>query len=284
MATMSTTNEDVRIHLIKTAFVTYFHVDLPAARQFLQDFGMKIVEGSETKETIYFKGYGTEPFCYVARKSKTGEDYFGGAAYVVENRKELERAQKLPTASSIIQLDAPGGGEVVTLVDPQGHLVHLVWGQTETTSQNSAPLPLEKLVINYEDEKPRLGKFQRFVPGPAPIHRWGHYGVTYTDGQYQAMFDWYTETLTLTPSDIVYVGETPVTCFFHIDRKEKYTDHHCFFFKRAPVGQKPNVAHAAFEVHDFDIQQLGHDFLSAQGYELCWGVGRVSHRLNFNNP
>jgi hypothetical protein len=40
-------------------------------------------------------------------------------------------------------------------------------------------------------------------------------------------------------------------------------------------GHEPDVAHAAFEVHDFDVQQLGHQHLTDQGYELCWGVGRV---------
>jgi hypothetical protein len=35
------------------------------------------------------------------------------------------------------------------------------------------------------------------------------------------------------------------------------------------------VAHSAFEVHDFDTEQLGHSYLESKGYELCWGVGRV---------
>ncbi|PMD28915.1 Glyoxalase/Bleomycin resistance protein/Dihydroxybiphenyl dioxygenase [Hyaloscypha variabilis F] len=264
--------EDKRIRLVKTAYVTYFHVDFAKERKFLLDFGFEIAK--ETDEIIYFKGYGTEPYCYVAQKCRSGQTEFGGAAYVVEDRKELERAARLPGATSIRKLDAPGGGEIVSLRDPEGHQVHLVYGQTEEPSLVQPPIPLEKLVVNYEDEKPRLGKFQRFAPGPAPVHRWGHYGVTYSEGQYQTMFDWYTQNLTLTPSDIVYKDKTPVTCFFHIDHKERYTDHHSFFFKRAPPGKKCSVAHAAFEVHDFDTQQLGHDYLTAQGYELCWGVGR----------
>lgn len=53
-------------------------------------------------------------------------------------------------------------------------------------------------------------------------------------------------------------------------------------------GDRPSVAHAAFEVHDFDVQQLGHQHLTRKGYELCWGVGRhvlgsqvVSEHLHF---
>jgi hypothetical protein len=151
--------------------------------------------------------------------------------------------------------------------------VHLIHGWQEKAAE---PLDLEKLTINFEDEKPRKGKFQRFRPGPAPVFRWGHYGVTYPEGKYEEMFEWYTKTITLIPSDIVLRGDKPITCFFHIDRNTEYTDHHAFFFKMVKPGDKPNVAHAAFEVHDFDIQQLGHNHLTEKGYELCWGVGRVS--------
>lgn len=90
------------------------------------------------------------------------------------------------------------------------------------------------------------------------------------------MYSWYTTNLALAPSDIVSHPSTnePMTCFFHIDRGTSFTDHHAFFFKPAKPGDPPSVAHAAFEVHDFDVQQLGHDWLSQKGYELCWGVGR----------
>ena len=59
-----------------------------------------------------------------------------------------------------------------------------------------------------------------------------------------------------------------------IDRALDYTDHHCFFIKPAKPGDANSVAHSAFEVHDFDVQQLGHQHLVSKGYELCWGVGR----------
>ena len=130
-------------------------------------------------------------------------------------------------------------------------------------------------MANYEDGKPRKGRFQRVKPGPAPVHRWGHYGVTYPEGQYQTIYDWYTQNLSLATSDVVYKGEDPTTCFFHIDRGLEYTDHHAFLFKKAKPGEPLAAAHAAFEVHDFDIQQLGHNHLSSRGYRICWGVGRV---------
>jgi len=267
---------DIRPRLVKTAYVSYFHTDLAKTRQFLEDFGLHAIEEGATEDTVYFQGYGTEPYCYVAQKSTNESNEFGGAAFVVESREELNYAARIKGATQIRPLNAPGGGEIVTVHDPMGFPLHLVYGQSEKLALDVTPVPLPKLVVNYEEEKPRQGKFQRFVPGPAPVHRWGHFGVTYTEGQFQNMCDWYTQNLNFAVSDVVYVGEKPVTCFFHIDRGEIFTDHHAFFIKRAPPGKTPNVAHAAFEVHDFDIQQLGHDHLKAQGYELCWGVGRVS--------
>jgi hypothetical protein len=261
---------DPRIRIAATAFVIYYHADLAKAKQFLLDFGMSVARETPGKE-IFFKGFGVEPFVYIARQAE-GESYFAGAAYEVESRTELERASQIEGATPIKKLDAPAGGEIVQLTDPVGHHVFLVYGQAK---KEADPPALKKLVVNYEDEKPRRGKFQRFEPGPAPVHRWGHYGVTYPDGMYQVMFDWYTTHLALAVSDIVYKDETPITCFFHIDRGLEFTDHHAFFFKRVKSDYKPNVAHAAFEVHDFDIQQLGHNHLESKGYEICWGVGRV---------
>jgi hypothetical protein len=270
-----------RIRLLTTAHVIYNHADLAAARRFLLDFGLTI--SSETPEReIYFKGYGTEPFVYVARQSPTSSSFFGGAAYEVESRTELSRATcQIPGCSAITKLDAPGGGESVTLTDPVSHAVHLVYGQTKTTNAQPPPCTQKDVPTNFEfsDQKPRQGVFQRFEPGPASVHRWGHYGVTYPAGSYQAMYDWYTTYLALTPSDVVYKDGKPVTCFFHIDRGLEFTDHHAFFFKAVKEGEDPRVAHAAFETHDFDVQQLGHDWLTSKGYEICWGVGRVSTKF-----
>ncbi|KAI1490733.1 Glyoxalase/Bleomycin resistance protein/Dihydroxybiphenyl dioxygenase [Biscogniauxia mediterranea] len=260
---------DQRVRIQKTAFVTYYHADLAKARKFLLDFGLVIAEERPGKE-IFFRGVGSEPFVYVARQADD-ESSFGGGAYEVETRYELEKAARMPSATAMFPLDSPGGGECVTLTDPAGYKIHFVYGQ-QPRVPDSQRLP--KLVVNYEDEKPRLGSFQRVPAGPAPVYRWGHVGVAYPIGMYQEMYDWYTGNFSFAPTDILYKDEKPSTCFLHIDRGLEYTDHHSFFIKSAKPNQKPNVAHAAFEVHDFDVQQMGHKHLESQGYRLCWGVGR----------
>ena len=262
--------DDHRIRILRTAFITYSHADLGVARRFLLDFGFKILEERDGKD-IFFHGLGSEPFVYRAKQAE-GESSFDGGAFEVESRDELEKAAQIDGATSIYALDTPGGGEAVTLTDPAGYKCHLVYGQTPRVPDGPQR---EKLVVNFEDEKPRLGRFQRVPPGPAPVYRWSHVGVAYPMGMFQEMFDWYTTNLSFAPSDVLTKEEKPSTCFLHIDRGLEYTDHHAFFIKSAKPNQKPDVAHAAFEVHDLDVQQLGHQHLESRGYNLCWGVGRV---------
>ncbi|CAN9094064.1 unnamed protein product [Alternaria alternata] len=229
---------DSRLRLKATAYVIYYHKDLAQAREFLLDFGLSIARETPGEE-IHFAGYGNEPHIYIARQS---------------DADQLFRAIK--DATKITSLDAPGGGEFVRLTDPVGHHVYLVHGQSKKTPQ---PPELKKLVINYEDEKPSEGKVPSF---PA----WSSSCASCTIGILQ--------NLALAPSDVVFKDGKPITCFFHIDRGLEFTDHHAFFFKRVKGDDKTTVAHSAFEVHDFDIQQLGHNYLTSKGYDICWGVGR----------
>lgn len=57
----------------------------------------------------------------------------------------------------------------------------------------------------------------------------------------------------------------------HIDLGETFVDHHTFFIFEGP---KSHVHHSSYEVHDFDTEVLGHDWLRQKGYKNCWGVGR----------
>lgn len=60
--------------------------------------------------------------------------------------------------------------------------------------------------------------------------------------------------------------------FAHLDLGDTLVDHHCIFFSANPASA--HVHHCSFEVHDFDTQQLGHQWLTKKGYKLAWGVGR----------
>jgi len=245
----------------------YQFPDFKDITTFLRDFGMRLVKRTDDK--LWFAGYGPDQYVYVAEKGL--EKKFLGGVYVVESYEDLVKASKIPGATPIETLDdSPGGGQRVTLTDPEGMPVNVIFGQEPRNVESQYP---EKLIVNFEDTKERENKFQRFKKGPAAVHKLGHYGVCVQD--FDTMWQWYTKNFNLVPTDWLYVEqegkEKEVAFFGHIDRGSDYVDHHTFFMSTNP---KKHVHHSSFEVHDFDTQALGHQWLASKGYKSVWGVGR----------
>ena len=254
-----------KISLKRIAHVYYTHADLEETNSFLLDFGLTMVK--QTNDTIYYRGYGSEPFVYCAARGES--NVFGGTAFVVDSFSDLELAtQTLPLATPIHDLDAPGGGKRVIFYDPVDNCpFHLVYGQAAVEPTASFP----ELEYNFPTSKHRpANKTQRFKQGPAPVHKLGHFGLCVTD--FAAANDFFTSRFNFKPSDVIYDGDgRDITAFMHLDRGEEMVDHHSFFFFEGP---KFHVHHSSFEVHDFDTQSLGHQWLEDKKYKLAWGVGR----------
>lgn len=152
-----------QIRLVKLAHMRYQHPDLNRITQFLFDFGMDLVK--RTNNQAWFRGAGPDPYVYYAQK---GSRKFLGGTFLVESWEDLVKASKLETAGEIVSLtDEPGGGSMVTVLDPEGHPINLIHGQ-----EPAEPVPAqEKLIINYPEDKPRQKKFQRFAEGPAAVYK-----------------------------------------------------------------------------------------------------------------
>ncbi|KAG0646164.1 Metapyrocatechase 2 [Hyphodiscus hymeniophilus] len=254
-----------KINLKRIAHVYYTHKDLEKEHEFLLNFGFSVTKRTENE--IYYRGYGEEPFLYCARKGN--EDVFGGTGWVVESMDDLELATSLPGATPIHDSDAPGGGKRVTFYDPLDKFpFHLVYGQTPVERTETFP----ELAYNFPTSKHRpVSKTQRFKRGPAPVHKLGHFGMCVTN--YKKAFEFYTSNFNFKPSELVHLPgtEEDITTFMHLDKGDEWVDHHSFFFFEGP---KCHVHHSSFEVFDFDIQMLGHTWLTEKKYENCWGVGR----------
>ena len=253
------------VRIVKVAHMRYQHPDFPTITKFLKDFGMHIAK--ETEDKIWFRGYGDDQYVYYAQK---GEKKFLGGCFEVESYGDLEKATKIPGAGQIEELkDAPGGGHMVTVFDPEGFPFNLMYGQKKC-ERGEYP---QKIIQNYEVEKPRIRKFNRFSPGPAAVHKLGHYG--YTVQKFQEQLNFYTTNFNFAPTDFLWAPvegkEKDVAVFMHVDRGEDPVDHHTLFMATNPTT---HVHHASFEVHDFDTQQLGHQWLAKQNYTSVWGVGR----------
>ncbi|KIN09009.1 hypothetical protein OIDMADRAFT_48845 [Oidiodendron maius Zn] len=269
-------NRSSQVNLVKISHMRYQHEDLLKISTFLRDFGMTVEKKTDTE--CWYRGYGPDPYVYYARKGPRG--YLGGT-FEVESYKDLEKAMKIPgvrVASNGIEAmdNAPHGGYIVTILDPEGFPLNLVFGQS-APELRAGP---ERLEFNDEKEKPRVRKFLRFSPGPAAIHKLGHYGLVVSN--FDKQFKFYTENFNLVPSNILQVPTNPgsadrksVAMFAHIDRGSDLVDHHSIFLTYLPPnGTTPHIHHCSFEVHDYDTQALGHEWLMKKGYELVWGLGR----------
>ena len=84
---------------------------------------------------IYFRGTESRPYIYIAEEAKT-------SAYVSEAFEVVSREALVSAAARfdlpIEPIDAPGGGEKVTLLDPDENIVELVFGIEEVSPPTPA--------------------------------------------------------------------------------------------------------------------------------------------------
>lgn len=231
------TTQQVRV--ARLGHVVYQHPDLEKALSFLFDFGF--VEEHRTANRVYLRGYGVQPFLYVAEQSPDSKRHFVGTYWVVDSLGELEKAASNPNASPIEEVTAPGGGKAVTIIDLNGFKVGFLYGQK--LREKDGPVPLEKTspVANGAVEKPRKGAFRRFKQGASPVHKLGHYGFVVPASKYESTLSFYLSLIKLKPTDAVFDGKTgkDETCFCHIDLGQEYTDHHV---RKIPgYGRGPNT-------------------------------------------
>lgn len=227
---------------------------------------------------------GQKHFWVVHLKLRAERIWRSTPSYRGQFQADCFRVKKIPNVKVLSEdiqemTNAPGGGHIVTVEDPEGFPINFVHGQSVSEVAYKTP---EKLMFNDETHKPRQRKFQRFEPGPAEVYKLGHFGLVVEN--FAVQMDWYTRYFNFVPSDILYLpvpqstkGEPErkeVAMFAHIDRGEDMVDHHTLFLTSAVPGKKHHVHHCSFEVHDFDTQALGHQWLSQKNYNSVWGVGR----------
>ncbi|SNS92877.1 MULTISPECIES: VOC family protein [unclassified Azospirillum] len=248
--------------------VTFAVRDLDRQETFVKDFGLVIVERTDSR--LVMKTCGGDPFAYVAVKGE--ENRFVGLAFTVENAADLDEAHARLGATAPSDLDLPGGGRSVSLTDPDGNLVLLVHG-----SQRSEPEPFyPELEHNTPFEKRRFGRNQHGRErGPARLWRIGHVGLFVKS--FRTSSEWYEKMFGLIGSDIYHIPGQPqarIVGFFRMDRGDEYVDHHVVAFMQDPRG---GCHHISFETQDFEAQQRTHCFLGSKEYEAIWGVGRHPH-------
>ena len=251
------------VRAIQPAYVQYRHSSLAHAERFMTDFGFVICGRDDG--AIYFRGVGSDGFCYVAYE---GEPAFIGGAFEVADREVLEEAAAtLESASAVRPLPGPQGGFFVELRDPDGFRIDLI-----ADRRPLKPLPETKAtVFNFGQRKQRFGEFQRFERRPARVRRLGHFGFNVSN--FAQTFAWYQANLGMIASDTLHAGpkDKDVAAFMRVARGEEWVDHHSIFFLESPTT---HVHHCSFEVQDSDEVMMGSEWLKANGWQQFWGVGR----------
>ncbi|KAI1084698.1 Glyoxalase/Bleomycin resistance protein/Dihydroxybiphenyl dioxygenase [Whalleya microplaca] len=270
------TNNSSKVQLARIAHVHFEHPDLEEFAKFAKDWGF--IEIKRSENSIYYRGYGKDPYVYVATKSKDGNPHFNGPAFVAASEDEFEKAALLPGATPSSLGDAPGGGKMITFSRSDDTKFHVIYGQKERKVDGPPPSATHEVQGPYNGpyEKPRLGTFQRYRDGPALVHKLGHLGYVYRD--FDNELQWYTSNFNFVPSNVLYHWEfsnIDVLTFLHLDLGKEYSDHHTLFLQRGPPELKKSyMHHTSYEVADFDTQLIGHQWLAKRSWESVWGVGR----------
>lgn len=248
------------------AFVRFRAPDLEKMRSFLLDFGMVDSLPEQASDRLFMRGTGRAPFLHA---TELGEPGFAALGIWVRDLADLERLAA-HDGTTVEPFNAPGGGYVVRLTDPDGYLIEAVAGQEKFAPvERTLPLPDP---WNHGGEHPRIARFRRAKQGPSHVQRLGHCALSVANFPRSEL--WYKERFGFITSDEIQPEPGIATgAFMRADRGDEPCDHHTIVLFELP-GAPAKFMHSAFEVADIDDLMAGHDHLMQSGWHSYWGVGR----------
>lgn len=245
------------------AYVRYQVPDLDRQAAFLADFGLHASHRSA--DALHMS---TNSGGYPAWIGQRGDNEAVGIGFAVTSRAALEKVAA-HFGSTVRANDELGAGEVVTITDPDGFRIDLLYGG-ETIATRTCRAPL---AINNAGRRTRLGATNRIEPGPSHVMRLGHVVLKTVD--FPAMMAFYQDVLGFRLSDSYYAGDPSATvaAFLHCGLGSAYTDHHTVALI-GMGGTERGFDHCAFEVLDWDDLANGNRYLVQRGHRHAWGIGR----------
>lgn len=257
------------MHLKSPHHVRFSVRDLDKQEKFANDFGL--ITEERTEEKLVMRTQGGDVVAYIAFKGD--EDRYLGIAFEAEDESVLEEAISKHGATRLEPDSIPGVEQAVSMLDPDGNQVIIVYGVTQRPPGEAYP----ELAFNTPFNKTRLGRSQSPRDrGPARLWRLGHMGLFVKS--FEKSSAWYSEKLGLIGSDIYHVPNVPqakIVGFFRLDRGDEYVDHHVLAIMQDET--RTDCHHISFEAQDYEAQGRTHRFLEAKQYESIWGVGRHPH-------
>lgn len=250
-----------QIKIEDIAHVRFAAPDLAAMQAFLEDFGLKCSSGADGR--LYARGADGRPFLHATQRGEPGFVALGLRAASIDDLHRLAAAEGV----AVNALAMPGGGSVVSLIDPDGFVIEVVAGQ----HNDPASITPTDAVRNSAATRPRFRATVRVPKGPAHVIRLGHCVLNVSD--FRRSERWYKDRFGfLTSDEIEAAPGLALGAFMRCDRGDKPADHHTLFLAQLP--QPKGFLHAAFEVANFDDLMAGHAHLKAKQRTAAWGVGR----------
>jgi catechol 2,3-dioxygenase-like lactoylglutathione lyase family enzyme len=243
------------------AWLEFERPDVDRAERFGTDFGFTVAD--RTPEALLLRGRWASTACLVIRRGP--RPCFAGLAFQAAARDDLDRLAR-GTGGTVMP---HWGGHAVSLRDPSGYPVHVVYGVPELAAlPERPPLPL-----NLGAEPARANGTQRSARRPAEIQRLGHVALGST--RFRAALDWYLDTLGLLVSDFLYLDgqrdRGPAMAFMRCDLGSVPADHHTLAMALQPAT---GYLHSAYQVTDLDEVAASGEYLRERGYRHAWGLGR----------
>ncbi|ROP55899.1 VOC family protein [Streptomyces sp. PanSC9] len=252
------------IKVADLAWLEFEKPDLDRAETFARDFGFAIA--ARTEEALWLRGTFAGPPCMVIRRGHASR--FVGPAFRAAERTDLDRLAAA-TGHAVRDIDVPGGGKSVSLLDPSGLPVRVV----HCGEQLPALPEQEPLLLNFGTDHRRTNTTQRPPREPSRIQRLGH--VVLETRSFVRALDWYLDTLGLIVSDFLFLDgqrrRGPTMAFIRCDQGSLAVDHHTLALH---LGPGTGYVHSAYQVTDLDSIAAGGEYLAERGYKRSWGIGR----------
>lgn len=245
------------------AYVRYQVPDLDAQATFLEDFGLKVHARSATSLQLAACNGG-----YPAYIADLGPAKTLGVGYRVDSLEDLQRIAA--RCNGVVRdNDELGAGFIVTLHDPDGLRVDLLYGGAVIAPEVVRPA----FELNTASRRQRVGNTTRMKVQPSRVMRLGHVVLKTVD--FKSMFAFYHDVLGLRTSDSYFAGpeDNLVATFMHCGLGEEFTDHHTVALINMGA-ESPGFDHSAFEVLDWDDLACGSQYLTQKDYKHSWGIGR----------
>lgn len=137
--------------------------------EFSREFAFEVAGKPADDGTVFLRGYGRDPFIYIARQAPAGHaKRFLSAGFAARTHEDFERACKLGGAQVRDTSQRPGGGQMVEVPDVNGYTIQIVEDQKykQVPDKGLSSVHDGAPNVNRAITKVRRGEALLFLPIP----------------------------------------------------------------------------------------------------------------------